>query len=481
MDRQQVMSIGAMLALAGSLAVGAAFGGSQGQSSSGGNKPSEFGRVGNQGEGFGKQDSIKGQGQNPESTIKQDAQVTLGGARPYIEGQVLKVQGDDYLIRDFSGSEIHVRVNKDTNMDCATPGGQGATMSTGRHSDDQREIPPTSHMQEQMSGQHTQGGHQGEEQKGKQIVQQNQQQMAKGQGIGQSQSSMPSGHQAGRDERTSKLDRNADLGRGTLGPHDGPTASSHSGEYTETSGGHSAAQQPQQGISHGQQSAMSGERVGDQSGTQIPSTLGKDSGGDIARGSGFTIGPKGDCAFKVGDKVRAEVSDLGTVLYIKSISDKDMKSRQARSGQMIPLGDETMPGEQASAEQRAETLKAGAVPAPPDQQNPDLITREGKQTAKADTEQKNLCQSCQLVRGLVMKSEPNSLTVKDSSEKEVKMKIDMERMRSGGMGQMSNPRAATFVEGDRVEAMVTPDGYAWSITAMKQQQGQPGILGAPGD
>jgi uncharacterized protein YdeI (BOF family) len=278
MDRQQVMSIGAMLALAGSLGVGAAFGGSQGQSSSGDNKPSEFGRVGNQGEGFGKQDSIKGQGKNPESTIKQDAQVTLGGARPYVEGQVVKVQGDDYLIRDFSGSEIHLRVNKDTNMDCATPGGQGAAMSTGRHSDDQAEIPPTSHMQEQMSGGQA-GGKQGarhQEQIGRDIVQ-------------------------GKDQKHS-------------------------------------------------QSGMSGERVGDQSGTQTPSTLGKDSGGDIARGSGFTIGPKGDCAFKVGDKVKAEVSDLGTVLYLKQVSDKNPNA-QHRSGQMIPEDSPMTQGDKASAEQ----------------------------------------------------------------------------------------------------------------------------------
>lgn len=66
---------------------------------------------------------------------------------------------------------------------------------------------------------------------------------------------------------------------------------------------------------------MSGGRVGDQFGTQSRSTMGKDSGGDIARGSGFTIGSKSGCAFKTGDQVRAEVSDLGTVLCIKYLSD----------------------------------------------------------------------------------------------------------------------------------------------------------------
>jgi hypothetical protein len=37
------------------------------------------------------------------------------------------------------------------------------------------------------------------------------------------------------------------------------------------------------------------------------------------------------------------------------------------------------------------------------------------------------------------------------------------------------------MEGDRIEAYVKPDGVAWSIMGMKQQQGQPGVAGAPGD
>jgi len=408
MDKVQMASMGAILALAGSLGVGIASGASQSQSGSGDNKPSEFGRAGNQGEGFGKQDTIKGKGQNPESTIKQDAQITLGGARPVVEGQILNVQGDDYVIRDSSGSEVRLRVNKDTNMDCAGSGAQTASMSTGRQADDQAEIPPTSHMQEQMSQQSRQSGDRSgsQEQKGQEIVRESK------------------SHESG--------------------------SSSHQ---------------------------QSGERIGDQSGTQSRSSLGKESGGDIARGSGFTVGPKGKCQFKTGDRVHAEVSDLGTVLFIKQISDRDTQSQQAMSGQMLPEGSTIMPGERASAQQRAQLMKPGAVPAPLDEQNPELITREGKQTAKTDIN-KNSCEGCKVVRGLVLKSEPHSMTVRDSSQKEIRLKIDQDKLH---MGSLSNPRAGTFVEGDRVEAMMTPDGYAWSITALKQQQGQPGILGAPGD
>jgi hypothetical protein len=67
--------------------------------------------------------------------------------------------------------------------------------------------------------------------------------------------------------------------------------------------------------------------------------------------------------------------------------------------------------------------------------------------------------------------------VKDSSQKEIRLKIDQ----STDIGTLSQPRTGTFVEGDRIEAYVRPDGVAWSITALKQQQGQPGVAGAPGD
>lgn len=310
----------------------------------------------------------------------------------------MKVQGDDYIIRDSSGTEVRVRINKDTDMNCASGTGQASTMSTGRQTDDQREIPPTSHMQESMSG-HQSGGQQSgrsQEQIGKDIVQK--------QGATQQQS----------------------------------------------------------------------ERVGDQSGTQSRSAMGKDSGGDIARGSGFTIGQKGSCAFKVGDKVRAEVSDLGTVLYVKYLSEQEMGSQQRISGQMIPRSEPMTKGELESAQQRAQLMKPGSVPAAPDLQNPDATTQP-KQTAKAQPE--NNCEGCKVIRGLVLRSDSKSLWVRDSSQNEVKLQVDQKTH----MGNFSQPRAGTFMEGDRIEAYVRPDGVAWSITGMKQQQGQPGVAGAPGD
>jgi hypothetical protein len=85
-----------------------------------------------------------------ESTIKQrnparqqsaedNAQVTMGGGKPLVSGEVLRIDGDNYFVRDQeSGEEVKLVVNTDTNLDCGAAGnaGQGdTTMSTDRKQD----------------------------------------------------------------------------------------------------------------------------------------------------------------------------------------------------------------------------------------------------------------------------------------------------------------------------------------------------------
>ncbi|MGC3972810.1 MAG: hypothetical protein QM771_00295 [Nitrospira sp.] len=41
---------------------------------------------------------------------------------------------------------------------------------------------------------------------------------------------------------------------------------------------------------------------------------------DVARGSGFAIGNKEDCGFKVGDRVKIEASDTDTATTIQQVS-----------------------------------------------------------------------------------------------------------------------------------------------------------------
>jgi len=143
----------------------------------------------------------------------------------------------------------------------------------------------------------------------------------------------------------------------------------------------------------------------------------------------------------------------------------------------LQIAQSETPGEKSSAQQRLQQSRPGSAAAPKDLQDPENITRDKSSTKASTDQQKNACEGCHLVRGLVLSSDSSSLLVRDSSQKEVRLTIDQ----STDIGTLSQPRAGTFMEGDRIEAYVRPDGVAWSITALKQQQGQPGVAGAPGD
>ena len=249
-----------------------------------------FGRTGNKGEGATSEQqgterldrSIDPAGRTPISTPKQDAQITLGGSRPTLEGEVLKIFGEDYLIKDQSGAEVRLRVTKDTNTVCGVgAGGGGAQTMTGRQNPrEHQEIPPTAAQQE-IRGQH---------------------------GQQQQQAPASSGSEAEKGQRIVQ----EQMGQG------------------QKSQGHQQMSQSQQGQERdqGQSEGMSArqERLADQSGTQSPTTLGQHSGGDVAVGSGFQVGDQSGCDFKVGDKVKAEVSDLGTALLLKKLSERELRA-----------------------------------------------------------------------------------------------------------------------------------------------------------
>jgi hypothetical protein len=63
----------------------------------------------------------------------QNAQVTLGGSKYFVYGEVLRIEGDNYFLRDQeSGDEVRLIVNRDTNLDCGATPTAGGTMSTER-------------------------------------------------------------------------------------------------------------------------------------------------------------------------------------------------------------------------------------------------------------------------------------------------------------------------------------------------------------
>lgn len=69
----------------------------------------------------------------PEET----RQITVGGGQYFVEGEVLKIDGERFTIKkDDSGEQVRLIVNRDTNLDCADApprdGKRGETMTTER-------------------------------------------------------------------------------------------------------------------------------------------------------------------------------------------------------------------------------------------------------------------------------------------------------------------------------------------------------------
>jgi hypothetical protein len=51
-----------------------------------------------------------------------DEQIMLGSAIPMVKGEVLRIDGDKYTVKDQAGTEISLMVNQNTRMDCGQAG-----------------------------------------------------------------------------------------------------------------------------------------------------------------------------------------------------------------------------------------------------------------------------------------------------------------------------------------------------------------------
>ena len=72
--------------------------------------------------------SSSGMGQASGSQIIKDEQVTLSGGKQAVRGEVLKIDGNDYVIKDGHGNEVRLAVNKNTRMFCGSREGTVTTL-----------------------------------------------------------------------------------------------------------------------------------------------------------------------------------------------------------------------------------------------------------------------------------------------------------------------------------------------------------------
>ena len=89
----------------------------------------------------------------PESTLS-----TAGGITPYfVEGEVLKIDGENYTINDTKSGEIRLIVNQNTNLDCAKAPGDASTHSETVTTDrvpSEKQAPNASQLQREQGQRH---------------------------------------------------------------------------------------------------------------------------------------------------------------------------------------------------------------------------------------------------------------------------------------------------------------------------------------
>jgi hypothetical protein len=61
-----------------------------------------------------------GSGPGSSERIVKDEQVSLGGAKQAVRGEVLRIEGENYVIKDGHGNEVRLAVNQNTRMFCGS-------------------------------------------------------------------------------------------------------------------------------------------------------------------------------------------------------------------------------------------------------------------------------------------------------------------------------------------------------------------------
>jgi len=69
-----------------------------------------------------------GMGPGSGERIIKDSQVTLSGARQAIRGEVLRIEGDQYFVKDGHGNEIRLPFNQNTRMFCGLEKGSAGSL-----------------------------------------------------------------------------------------------------------------------------------------------------------------------------------------------------------------------------------------------------------------------------------------------------------------------------------------------------------------
>jgi len=413
------------------------------------------------------QESTKKQ-RNPakDQRADQNAQVTIGGAKSVVSGEISNIQGEYLFVKDDdSAAEVRLLVNKDTNLDCsAAPAStRGSSSQAGiskRQSAEQQAPEATERQREQ--------GQKGDE-------------TAMGSGFKIGTCSFNPG-----DKIKAEVD---DMGRVTILRFVSDTRSpaSQSARSLGESAGSGELAIPGKQDKPGQLDMTSSQGYPPKQYAILPVPL-----GEFKAASEHTLlhSPVKNPDGKILGSLESLIMDstTGQIEYAV-VSVKDSNSLEA-----VPWAHFKIQGD---AENKELVLNTKHYQLSPDitkkemeDRSPELdklikdmqsaraaadlsekSTSEGKKTvSKGKRTSPDLCANmkCQVIRGQVLKLEGKSFVVKDTSGKEVRLVVDQKTQK----GQVGT-RDEEFKVGDTIEAYVTSKGHAESISLIRGQGGRP--------
>jgi len=423
----------------------------------------------------GDQENTKKQ-RNPakDHRADQNAQVTLGGSKSVVIGEIRRMENDYFFVKeDESGDEIRLLVNRDTNMDC---GGAGSQMKQESSSG------KGAAMEQQMAGSTGRQREQG----------QRPNETAVGSGFKLGSCAFKAG-----DRVKAEVDDN---GRVTTIKF--LTAERMSESRTARAGEFGASGQTGDIAMPGRQE-KSGQL--DMTGAQgkeyavLPVPLGEFK---VAGRSPLLKRPVTDRSGRVIGTIESLIMDstTGQIEYVVVSLPDSATSLQAvpwahfwisRDGhddhlvlntEQYQLTPDVTQMEAANRSPEIEQLlkdrKAAIAPGDlRDEEQQKSGSAEGQRPGGGTDRRMEAMRDVQgdIIRGRVMQVLGENLLVKEKSGKEINIHMDR-RTKKGEVNLKDEP----FKEGDRIEAYVTPDGHAFSITLMRAQGGIPGDPDAGG-
>lgn len=422
----------------------------------------------------GDQENTKKQ-RNPakDHRADQNAQVTLGGAKSTVTGEIKKVQGDYFFVKDDdSGDEVRLLVNQDTNMDC------GGAMSQMRQEGASGKGAAAEQQMAGSSGRQREQGQRPDE-------------TAIGSGFKVGACSFNSG-----DKVRAEVDDN---GRVTTLKF--LTASRMKDPETARSLGESAGTGelaiPGRQDKPGQLDMTGKHGYPPKEYAILPVPMGEFKvAGRHSLLNSPVKSPDGDTIGKIesliidGETGRIEYAvvstpDAANALQavpwpLFSINRDGQNNNLVLNTKQYQLTPDVTQKEAANRSPEIEKLlkdrKAAIAPG-------DLRDEEQQKSASAEGQRGGTDRRMEamrdvqgdIIRGRVMQVLGENLLVKEKSGKEINIHMDR-RTKKGEVNLKDEP----FKEGDRIEAYVMPDGHAFSITLMRAQGGIPGDPDAGG-